>query len=342
MVQRVLVTGANGFVGGHVCKRLAHGGVDVVGTVQCSESVSKLPHEFQPIVTGDICADFDWSSALDGVDAVVHLAARTHVVRDRTRDPLSAYRRVNVAGTKNLLSACKAANVSRFLFLSSIKAVGEGASVRYSESTICKPADAYGISKRETELCIAELTRETSTKPIIIRSPLVYGPGVRGNFCSLMKLIDRGLPLPVASVRNSRSVIFVDNLADAIASTLTHPAAIGETFHVADDRPISTPELIGQIAVMLQRRQRMFACPVSALTFAARLLKQSGRAKRLTGSLTVSTEKIHRLLAWTPSISFETGLRRTVEWFQTNGGQSHPAAFVSDRDVEYRDVDRAA
>ena len=341
MIRRVLVTGANGFVGNHVCDRLLRDGMDVVGTVRRTESVTQLHSMVTPIVTGDITGKPDWSLILDGVDAVIHLAARTHVVRDRMPDSLSKYRRINVSATENLLMACGAANISRFLFLSSIKAVGEGANDPYSESTVCQPEDAYGISKREAELRILEMTRATDIEPVIIRSPLVYGPGVRGNFRSLMQLVNRRIPLPIASVRNARSMVYVQNLADAIALVLMHPAAGGQTFHVADDQPVSTRELIERIAAMMQRRPRMLACPVSVLKFFARIFGQSDRVARLTSSLTVSTEKIRELLGWSPPISFESGLRQTVDWFLSAKTHNNQTQTPADGVVDHQ-IDRAA
>ncbi|NIO42779.1 MAG: NAD-dependent epimerase/dehydratase family protein [Burkholderiales bacterium] len=322
----VLVTGANGFAGRHVCQRLVATGHTVRGAVRSQDAAAALPNHVEPYLVGDIETFHGWPAAVDGAESVVHLIARTHVIKEYENDPLARYRAVNVEGTRRLLEACREASVRRFLYVSSIKAVGEGADHAYCENDPCRPEDAYGVSKLEAEEVVRQLGRELDLEPVIVRPPLVYGAGVGGNFLRMLRVVERGLPLPVGSVRNVRSMVFVENLASAVETCLTSPAASGETFHVADDRPLDTPTLVRLLAKYLNRPARLISVPASLLRLTGALTNQQGQVSRLTGSLTVSTKKIERLLGWHPPVSVADGIRRTVAGYQRGDGSSHPTA----------------
>ena len=254
----VLVTGASGFVGSIVCQVLIERGIAVRRALGLSGGA--LAHRDDCVIRepGEVA---NWSMAMKGVDSVVHLAARTHVMRDTAADPLAEYRRINVSGTQALAEAAQAAGVRRFIFLSSIKVNGGGTTLRpYSETDAPCPEDAYGVSKREAELALRAAAADMET--VILRPPLLYGPGVKGNFLRLMRAIERGMPLPLGSIHNHRSLLYVGNLVDAIMLSLDHPAAAGQTYLVADNEGISTPELIRAIAAAMHRPARLLPLPL--------------------------------------------------------------------------------
>ena len=311
-MKRVFLTGANGFVGRHLCRQLLTDGGHVLGGIRRPHVARDLPNGVEPIVVPDICEEYDWESVLCEVDSVVHLAARTHVLRDRHHDPQSAYRRINVEGTGRLLQGAVRAGVGRFVFLSSIKAVGEGASEPYTEQTPCHPSDHYGSSKREAEQLVLRTAQQSNLQCVILRPTLIYGPGVGGNFARIVRAVEKGLPLPFGSIRNARSLLYVGNLVDAISQTLEHPAAANKVFHVADAEILSTPDLIRQLARHLGCRSRIFPMPVSALRFLGLLTGRRREIRRLIGSLTVSTDHIHRELGWTPPFRVDEGLCQTI------------------------------
>jgi nucleoside-diphosphate-sugar epimerase len=252
--------------------------------------------------------------AMNGVDSVVHLAARTHVMRDTAADPLAEYRRINVTGTQALAEAAQAAGVRRFIFLSSIKVNGEGTTLRpYSETDAPCPEDAYGVSKREAELALSAAAADMET--VVLRPPLLYGPGVKGNFLRLMRAIERGMPLPLGSIHNHRSLLYVGNLVDAIMLSLDHPAAAGKTYLVADDEGISTPGLVRAIAAAMHRPARLLPFPPPLLRFAGAITGKSAAVSRLLGSLQIDSSKIRRELGWQPRHTLKEGLRPTAEWY---------------------------
>lgn len=333
-MKTVLVTGANGFVGRPLCRRLISAGWRVHGCIRRIETAATLPCGVQPVVVPDISDRMNWSPLLDGVDAVVHLVARTHVLHDTADDPMAAYRRINVIGTGQLLDACIRSGVSRFVFMSSIKAVGEGSPTTYTEATPCRPEDPYGISKREAENLVMETARGRSLRPVILRPPLIYGPEVRGNLLRLLHITHRGVPLPLRWIKNARSMVFVENLASAVEAVLVHPAASGEIFHVADEQSISTPELITCLAELQGRRARLLPCPAWLLRLAGTVLRRQDEVSRLVGSLTVSSRKLRERLQWSPPYSVDEGLRRTVAWF--HGTEEAPPVEPSVADMPRR------
>lgn len=295
----VIVTGASGFVGANLLPRLrrdnhvviavARGATPVVGA---SETITSPRFEATPQLT----------AALVGASAVIHLAARVHVMRDAAQDPLTEYRQANVAGTLSLARAAAASGVRRFVFLSTIKVNGESTPLGqpFHETDQPAPVDPYAISKLEAELELRALAAATGMELVIIRLPLVYGPGVRANFQSLIRIVRRGWPLPLGAVHNLRSLIGVRNLADVIVRCLDHPKAAGETFLVSDGEDLSSPELVRRLARAMNRRSRVVPVPVSLLHAGASLLNKRDLLQRLADSLQVDSSKVRAVLDWAP------------------------------------------
>jgi nucleoside-diphosphate-sugar epimerase len=317
-VSTVLVTGATGFVGRSLCTRLHGLDIDVRMAVRGPESVMLAePPTRTAMVVGDIGPKTEWMEALNGVDVVVHLAARVHVMRETTVDPLAEFRNVNVAGTERLARQAASCGVRRLVFLSSIKVNGEVTRNKpYTEDDEPHPEDAYGISKREAEQVLWRVADETGLEVVIIRPPLVYGPGVKGNFLTMLKIVRRGIPLPLGGVTNRRSLIYVENLADAIVLAATHPLAAGNTFLVSDGEDVSTSELLRSLARLLDAPSRLVAVPPSLLRLAGRLAGKSKAVERLLGSLCVDNGKIRRILGWQPPFTVAEGLAKTASWFK--------------------------
>jgi nucleoside-diphosphate-sugar epimerase len=263
----------------------------------------------------DIGPDAQWAEALAGCEAVVHLAGRVHMMRDNAPDPLAAYRRVNTQGTLSLARQAAAAGVRRMVFVSSVKVNGEetGPHAAFSETDAPAPADPYGISKAEAESGLQALAAETGLEVVIVRPPLVYGPGVKANFLAMTRFLARGVPLPLGSVtRNRRSLVALDNLVDLMIRCLDHPAAANQVFLVADGEDLSTTELLRRTAMALGVRPRLIPVPVPVLMAGATLLGRRAVARRLLGSLRLDISKARRVLEWVPPVSVDEGLRRTV------------------------------
>lgn len=288
---------------------------NVSGTVRSAENYSFV-QGVKSVIIGDVSAATDWGADLQGIDTVVHLAARVHVMKDSSVEPLQAYREVNVQGTERLARQAADAGVNRFIFLSTVKVNGEENRKTYTESDRPSPMDSYGISKMEAELKLRKIAAETGMAVVILRPPLVYGPGVKANFLKLLQTVDRRMPLPFAGVKNQRSLIYVDNLVDAIVSCVLHPNAPGQTFLVSDGKDVSTPELIRMIAAALQKQPRLFRFPPLALYIAGRLTGKGPAVDRLIGSLTVDTGKIKNELGWTAPFTLEEGLQNTAFWYK--------------------------
>lgn len=311
-MKRVLVTGANGFVGRRTCLRLMEEGWSVRGAVRRAEAAATLPPGVEPLCTGAMQDFPQWQRALLDVDAVVHLAARTHVMREQASDPLAEYRRTNVQGMQRILEALPNSRVRRFLFLSSIKAVGEGADHPYTETETCDPQDAYGISKLEAEQLLWSASRSATWDPVMLRVPLVYGPGVSGNFRRLMQAVQRGWPLPFRRVHNQRDLVFVDNVVDAILTCLTRRQAVHQVYHVTDGLPVSTSELIRLMGLAIGQPARLFPVPVWIVKALATACGKQAEAGRLIGSLTVDSTAIRQQLDWRPPFSLSEGLKLTM------------------------------
>jgi len=289
---KLLVTGGSGFVGQALLRALG----DI------------------PVHIASLADSANWSSVLVGVSEVVHLAARVHVMQDNAADPLAAFRAVNVDGTLNLARQAAAAGVKRFVFVSSVKVNGETTlpEQAFTEADTTSPQDAYGVSKHEAEMGLRELGAQTGMEIVIIRPPLVYGPGVKANFASLMRAVQRGWPLPLGAVHNRRSLVALDNLVDFIITCISHSLAANQTFLVSDGHDLSTTELVRGLARAAGVPARLLPVPVWALQAGASLLGKGDAVQRLCGNLQVDISKARSLLGWVPPVSVEEGLRRAV------------------------------
>lgn len=312
-MKRILITGAGGFVGSHLSQILKVHGFAV--RAACRQSTLFF-HDADEVLVGKIDGLTEWNAALAGVDVVIHLAARVHVMHDDASDPLTEFLEVNLHGTVNLARQAAQAGVKRFVYVSSIKVNGELTDLKpFTEENQPSPQDPYAISKWQAEQALQQVGRETGMEIVIVRPPLVYGPGVKANFYSLLKLVSKALPLPLGSTHNRRSMIYVGNLVDALILCATHPVAAGQTYLVSDGEDVSTPQLIRAIASAMRRPDRVFPFPLSLMRSAASVLGRSSVVDRLTQSLEVDSGKIRKELGWRPPYSMQQGLQETVDWF---------------------------
>lgn len=306
---KVLVTGANGFVGSALLARL-QADTDVLGTVRRASAEPRL------IQVGDLGGATDWRPALAGRGVVIHTAARVHVMNDVAADPEAEFRRTNVEGTLRLAQQAVEAGVRRFVFVSSIKVNGESTPNRpFTADDVPAPSDPYGISKRQAEEELRKLAADTGLEVVIVRPPLVYGPGVKANFLSMMRWLYRGVPLPLGAVRNRRSLVALDNLVDLLVRCAVHPAAANQTFLAADGEDLSTTDLLRRMSAALGRRPRLIPVPPAVLAAGATALGKRAAASRLLGSLQLDVRKTRDLLDWTPPVSVDDALRKTAAYF---------------------------
>ncbi|MBL3824553.1 MULTISPECIES: UDP-glucose 4-epimerase family protein [unclassified Marinobacter] len=307
MSRKIVVTGASGFVGRALAKRLQSEGEQVLGICRNDEDFGF------PVVTIPSLEDpLALTKPLNGADVVVHCAARAHQMQDTAEDPLSAFRKINRDMTLAVARKSADRGVRRFIFLSTIKVNGESTSGRgpFRADEMTSPEDPYGFSKLEAEQGLIELAAETGMEVVIIRPPLVYGPGVKGNFASMIRLVDKGLPLPLGAVHNKRSLVALGNLVDLIITCISHPAAANQVFLAGDSEDLSTTELLRAVAVAMGKPSRLIPLPAGLLMAGAALLGKKPVARRLLDSLQVDISKAQNLLGWEPPLSVHDGLRR--------------------------------
>jgi nucleoside-diphosphate-sugar epimerase len=309
----LLLTGASGFVGKAVLVTAKQRGVDIRPVFRSLDSAKGHP---EAVLVSGLDGAADWTQALQGVNVVIHAAARAHIMREEALDPLAEYRRVNVEGTLNLAIQAAAAGVKRFVYISSIKVNGEATvpGTPFTADDTPAPGDAYGVSKAEAESQLNQVANRTGMALTIIRPPLIYGPGVNGNFASLISWVRRGLPLPLGGVtHNRRSLVGLNNLVDLILVCADHPKAANQTFLISDGEDLSTTELVRKIGYALGRPARLLWVPAGAISFMAGLVGKKVISQRLLGSLQVDMHKTCELLNWKPSVAVDEGLRRAVE-----------------------------
>jgi nucleoside-diphosphate-sugar epimerase len=310
----ILITGATGFVGKALVQRFLSDYELRRLVVAVRRGGLSWPEQVLPIVTGDLNQTTDWSIALKGVAVVVHSAARVHVMQDTEADPLTAFRAVNVEGTLNLARQAAAVGVKRFIFVSSVKVNGESTlpGRAFTETDLSNSQDAYGQSKYEAEQGLHQVSADTSMEIVIIRPPLVYGPGVKANFAALMRVVQRGWPLPLGALHNQRSFVALDNLVDFIFTCINNPLAANQTFFVSDGQDLSTTDLVRGMAQAARVPARLLPVPVWALQTGASLIGKGNEIQRLCGNLQVDISKARSLLGWVPPVSVDEGLRRLM------------------------------
>lgn len=315
-MTNVLVTGASGFLGTALIERLAVKGFSCTAALR--RPVASLPPGVHAVEFNSLDNSSDWSHVLASQEVVVHCAARVHIMSDTSTDPLLEFRKVNVVGTLHFATQAADAGVRRFIFISSIKVNGESTKkgVPFNADDSPSPCDPYGVSKMEAEIGLLELAKRTRMEVVIIRPVLVYGPGVKANFQSMMRWVDRGVPLPFAAIDNRRSLIALDNLVDLIITCIDHPAASNQIFLASDGDDLSTSGLLARMAQALNKQARLFPVPDYLLHGAATLLGRRSISQRLLGSLQVDISKTKRLLQWEPPLSVDTALKATAAHYK--------------------------
>ncbi len=316
--QYVLVTGGNGFLGSEVLCQLKE------QTSYVARSIVRERHfaDENVVSVGNIDAYTIWGRALEQISTVIHCAARVHIMNGAVSDSLAEFRRVNVDGTMNLARQAAASGVKRFIFLSSIKVNGESTtrSKPFTEQDVLAPQDFYGLSKLEAEDGLRLVSTETGMEVVIIRPPLVYGPGVKANFRSLLKLASTGFPLPFGAIHNRRSMVYVENIADFIIKCIDHPAAANQTFLVSDGEDLSLASVLRQMRMAFGRSPRLFPVPVSLFRLAGSVTGKRAVVDRLVGDLQIDSSKARSLLDWQPPFTVEEGIHKTVEAYE--GGEA--------------------
>ncbi|MBV5341160.1 MAG: SDR family oxidoreductase [Deltaproteobacteria bacterium] len=314
MKNSILITGANGFVGLSLLKKTISRGYNV----KCStRKINSLMSEVQTFVMGEMIHSTDWMLALKSINVIIHLAARVHVMHEIADDPLAEFRYVNVEGTLNLARQAATAGVRRFVFVSSVKVNGESTVLDkpFSPDDYPDPRDPYGISKREAEDGLFAISRETGMEVVIIRPTLVYGPGVKANFYTMMRWLHKGVPLPFGAVQNKRSLVALDNLVSFIVHCLDHPKAANEIFLISDGEDVSTTELLQKMANAFGKKALLLPIPVELMKLFANILGKGDVAQRLFGSLQVDSSKARDLLGWRPVTTMDEQLKKTADAF---------------------------
>jgi nucleoside-diphosphate-sugar epimerase len=316
-MEKVLVTGANGFVGKAVCTDLTARGMRVVAAVRNESATIEIPTgpAREIVSVGNIDAGTDWTNALSGCSSVIHLAARAHVLNDTIADPSVAFRSTNVGGSLQLARSAARAGVRRFVFVSSIGVNGNVNARPFTESDAPAPAEAYAVSKLEAEQVLLEETKGNGMELVIVRPPLVYGPECPGNFLRLLKLLSSGIPLPFGAISNKRSFVSVWNLADVLATCVLSRQAAGELFLVSDMEDVTLPELLRGLAVGMEKDASLFSLSPSLLGLIAGVTGQRAMLEKLCGNLTVDASRVRTVLNWHPPVPLAEGLRRTGSWY---------------------------
>ncbi len=315
--MQILVTGANGFIGQHLCQMLLERGHQVTATIR-QEIAPNLPEAVTCIKIGDLTTDEFLNDTISDVDTIIHLAARTHIMRETEPCPKTAYHSINVEASRRLANQAVALNVNHLIFMSSIKVNGERTiQMSFSNTDPPAPEDHYGRTKWSAELELQRITSGTKTNLSIIRAPLVYGPGVKGNFHKLMRAVAKGKFLPLGQIRNKRSFCYVKNLCDALIILLDHPEPSGKVYLVRDGEDLSTTTLVQRIAQALNVRPKLFHIPIPLFRFAGRILRRRSAVSRLTDSLQINDEPIRKTLGWSPPYTVDQGLEETATWFKS-------------------------
>ncbi len=311
--MNILITGATGFIGLTLTRHLKLLGFNIVAAVRGYNS--NLPSQVRQAIIGDLLPSTDWERQLSGIDTVIHLAARVHMMDDKSSHPLTAFCETNTHATLNLARQAAAAGVDRFIFMSSIKVNGEMTKPGnpFKANDPGKPSDPYGISKYEAEGGLRELAAHTDMDVVIIRPPLVYGPGVKANFLRMMNWLYRGIPLPFGAIDNKRSLVSLDNIVSLLTTCINHPSAANETFLVSDDDDLSTSDLFYRMAKALGRKPRLIPIPTPVIIASAFILGRNDIAQRLCNSLQVDISKTKELLNWVPLVCVDDTLQKTAQ-----------------------------
>jgi nucleoside-diphosphate-sugar epimerase len=315
-LSRILVTGGTGFVGSRLLPGLVARSHTVISVVRAARPSISAGVQVEQI--GEIGSQTHWERVLREVDVVVHLAARAHVTGDNDAASATEYHEINVEGTKHLARAAVKAGVQRLIFLSSIGVHGDKTGAApFNEESPFFPQTRYAQSKLAAEQVLALAAKESSLETVVLRPPLVYGPGNPGNFARFLRLVTSGFPLPFAGIRNRRSLIYIGNLVDALIACVEHPAAAGRAFVIRDGHDISTPDLVAKLARCLCRPVRLLPCPVPVLMLGGRMLGRSRDVERLVSDLVIDDAAIRRDLDWVPRYALDEGLAATAEWWRT-------------------------
>lgn len=316
-MKNILLTGSTGFIGSSLTQHLHQKGYPIIAAIrQISDAFSP---GIQQVSVSDLLPSTNWTSAINKVDTIIHLAARAHILKDQATAPLAAFRETNTYATLNLAQQAANAGVRRFIFISSIGVNGNQTYAKpFAADDLPTPAEPYAISKHEAEIGLRQIAAETGMEVVIIRPPLVYGANAPGNFEQLIKTVARGIPLPLDNIHNQRSLVALPNLIDLITTCIDHPAAANQTFLVSDGEDLSTTQLLQRLSHALGKPARLLSIPQSWLETALTLVGKHAIAQRLCGNLQVDISKTRDLLGWTPPVSVDAALRQTAQAYLQN------------------------